>query len=236
MAKYGYVRVSSADQNTDRQIRALTEAGISCENMFIDHKSGRDFDRPEWRRMLESIEEGDIVVVQSIDRMGRNYDEIHEQWRMIVHERKAHMLVLDMPLLDTRRAEGGLTGRLIGDIVLELMAFCAHNERESIHERQAQGIAAARRRGVKFGRPRKALPENFNDVARLAVQKTISVAEGARACRMAYTSFRNSLKHITGSICIGANPARNCCGATESVMIQYPRNNERPCGQKADAL
>lgn len=196
MATYGYVRVSSADQNTDRQIHALAEAGIDGANMFIDRKSGRDFDRPQWRRMFESLEEGDVVAVQSIDRMGRNYDEIHEQWRMIVHERKAHIRVLDTPILDSRRSDGGLTGRLIGDIVLELMAFCAHNERDAIHERQAQGIAAARRRGVAFGRPRKALPGKFKEVAALVAQKGISIAEGARKCRMAYTSFRNNLKRF----------------------------------------
>ena len=242
MATCGYVRVSSADQNTDRQILALTEAGIDGANMFIDHKSGRDFDRPQWRRMLESLDHGDVVVVQSIDRMGRNYDEIHEQWRMIVHERKAHIRVLDTPILDTRRTDGGLTGRLIGDIVLELMAFCAHNERDAIHERQAQGIAAARRRGVVFGRPRRALPENFNEVVKLVMQRSISIADGARACGMAYTSFRNRLRRfidgidLTDSVCIDANPARNSCGAEESVMVQYESDNERLRGRQVDTV
>ena len=194
MAKYGYVRVSSADQNIDRQIHALKEEGIDSADIFMDRKSGCDFERPGWRRMLTALRQDDTVVVPSIDRMGRNYDEIREQWRLIVHKRKAHMLVLDMPLLDTRRDDCGLAGRLIGDIVLEVLAFSAQKEREAIHERQAQGIAAARRRGVKFGRPRKALPENFNEVAELVIAKTMSLAEGARTCRMAYTSFCKSLR------------------------------------------
>ncbi|MBQ4385791.1 MAG: recombinase family protein [Kiritimatiellae bacterium] len=235
MARYGYVRVSSADQNIDRQIRALTEEGIDSADIFIDRKSGRDFDRPEWRRMLKTLRQDDTVVVLSIDRMGRNYDEIRRQWQLIVHERKAHMQVLDMPLLDTRRDEGGLAGRLIGDIVLEVLAFCAHKERESIHERQAQGIAAARRRGVRFGRPRKALPENFAEIAALVAAKLLSPAEGARACRMAYTSFRNGLRQFMEE---GKSrpesvyeqdlqrPVRDSCGAKPSVMVQYRRNDE----------
>ncbi len=158
--EYGYARVSTKEQNELRQLIALREFGLTDRAIFVDKQSGKDFDRRSYQRLLRKLKDGDTLVIKSIDRLGRNYEEILEQWRIITKEKSAAIVVLDMPLLDTRRNRD-LTGTLIADIVLQLLSYVAQTEREFIHQRQAEGIAAAKARGVKFGRPRKALPEGF---------------------------------------------------------------------------
>lgn len=148
---YGYCRVSTRDQNEARQIIAMKEYGVEESAIFLDKLSGKDFNRPQYKRIIRKLKPGDVIVIKSIDRLGRNYDEILEQWRYITKEKDADIVVLDMPLLDTRRKEHGLMGKLIADIVLQLLSYVAQNEREAIHQRQAEGIAAAKARGVRFG-------------------------------------------------------------------------------------
>lgn len=155
--EYGYARVSTKEQNELRQLIALRKFGLTDRAIFVDKQSGKDFDRRSYQRLLRKLKDGDTLVIKSIDRLGRNYEEILEQWRIITKEKSAAIVVLDMPLLDTRRNRD-LTGTLIADIVLQLLSYVAQTEREFIHQRQAEGIAAAKARGVKFGRPRKALP------------------------------------------------------------------------------
>ena len=167
MTMYGYARVSSKDQNLNRQLDALSAVGVSEESVFVDHLSGRNFDRPGYQSLVERLQPGDVLVVKSIDRLGRNYDEILGQWRLLTKQKSIDIVVLDMPLLDTRSTSGhGVTGKLIADIVLELLSYVAHVERDNIRQRQAEGIAAARARGVKLGRPALAVPEEFDAVHR----------------------------------------------------------------------
>ena len=161
---YGYARVSSKEQNEQRQMIALTEFGIVEKNIYMDKQSGKDFDRPRYKRLVKKLRPGDLLVIQSIDRLGRNYGEILEQWRVITKEKRVDIVVLDMPLLDTRAQSQDLTGTFIADLVLQILSYVAQTEREFIHQRQAEGIAAAKARGVKFGRPRKVLPEGFGEV------------------------------------------------------------------------
>lgn len=158
---YGYARVSTRDQNLDRQLDALVRAGVNPGSIFSDKASGRDFNRPAWARLMGVLGDGDVLFVKSIDRLGRNYDEILAEWRRITHQVHADLVVLDMPLLDTRCKKGDLTGALISDIVLQLLSYVAQIERENIRQRQAEGIAAAKARGVRFGRPRKKRPQSY---------------------------------------------------------------------------
>lgn len=160
MKQYGYARVSSKEQHTDRQLAALREFGIAPEDIFQDKQSGKNFNRPAWKRMLEVIQPGDVLVVSSIDRMGRNYKDILEEWRRLTQDKMARIVVLDMPLLDTRDTHD-LTGVFIADLVLQLLSYIAETERERIRQRQAEGIAAAKSRGVRFGRPRRKYPKGF---------------------------------------------------------------------------
>ena len=160
---YGYVRVSTKEQNLDRQILALREFGIPENLIFQEKQSGKDCERPVYKRLVKKLKPGDTLVIKSIDRLGRNYDEILEQWRIITKEKRADIVVLDMPLLDTRQGRD-LTGTLIADIVLQLLSYIAQTEREFIRQRQAEGIAAAKARGVRFGRKPKAKPVNYNSV------------------------------------------------------------------------
>lgn len=157
---YGYVRISTKDQNEERQLIALREYSVPEDRIYTDKISGKDFSRPQYRRMVRKLRKNDVLVVQSIDRLGRNYEEILEQWRFLTKEGQAEVVVLDMPLLDTRRS-CDLTGTLIADIVLQLLSYVAQTERENIRQRQRGGIAAAKARGVRFGRPRKEIPEDF---------------------------------------------------------------------------
>ena len=157
---YGYVRVSSLDQNEDRQMIEMDRLGIMRKHIFIDKQSGKDFNRPEYKKLLRVLKEGDVLYILSIDRLGRNYEEILNQWRIITKDKKVDIVVIDMPLLDTRR-DKNLLGTFISDMVLQLLSFVAQNERENIKKRQAQGIAAAKARGVKFGRPVKEVTDEF---------------------------------------------------------------------------
>ena len=186
---YGYARVSSADQNLDRQLDALQAFGVERTRIFTDKASGRDFDRPAWRELLRSLDPDDVLVVKSIDRLGRDYEEIQEQWRRISRELRAHIVVLDMPLLDTRQDRQGITGVLIADIVLQLLSYVAQVERESIHQRQAEGIAAARVRGVHLGRPRIRRPEAYEQMRRRYGTGEITQKDAAQALGVSASTF-----------------------------------------------
>ena len=189
MAKtYGYIRVSSTDQNESRQRIALEQQSIPSGHIFMDKMSGNDFQRPQYQSMLKKLRPGDQLCVTSIDRLGRNYEEILEQWRVLTKEKSVDILVLDMPLLDTRR-DKNLLGTFIADLVLQVLSFIAQNERESIRTRQAEGIAAARQRGVRFGREIKPLPDNFPENCALWLNGHISGLEAARRCRMPSSTF-----------------------------------------------
>ena len=170
---YGYIRVSTREQNEDRQRIALREWGVAERCIYLDKQSGKDFNRPAYHRLLKKLKHGDVLIVKSIDRLGRNYDEILEQWRLITKEKRADVVVLDMPLLDTRSSRD-LTGTLIADIVLQLLSYVAQAEREFIRQRQAEGIAAAKARGVRFGRERIPIPEAFPDVYDLWLRNELS--------------------------------------------------------------
>jgi len=193
MKTYGYARVSSADQHADRQVAALVAAGVAREDIYTDRRSGRDFARPAWRRLMRKLRKGDLLVVQSIDRMGRNYEEMQEEWRRITKSIGADVQVLDMALLDTR-LHRDLLGTLIADLVLNVLAYCAHAERDAIRTRQRQGISAAKSRGVKFGRPAAATPPGFGETVRLVRGGAISAREGARRCGMPYSTFLGKVR------------------------------------------
>ena len=186
--EYGYARVSTKEQNEQRQIIALEEFGLNLRQIFIDKQSGKDFECANYQRLTRRLKEGDTLVVKSIDRLGRNYNEILEQGRIITKEKGAAIVVLDMPLLDTRRNRD-LTGTLIADIVLQLLSYVAQTEREFIHQRQAEGIAAAKARGVKFGRPRKALPEGFGEVKARWERGELSARAAGRLLGVTHRSF-----------------------------------------------
>ena len=190
---YGYVRVSSRDQNEDRQMAAMEEKDVPKENIFMDKQSGKDFERPQYKRLIKHLEENDLLYIKSIDRLGRNYEEIIEQWRIISKVKKADIVVMDMPLLDTRKGKD-LMGTFLSDIVLQVLSFVAENERGNIRQRQAEGIAAAKARGVKFGRPPKLLPDNFNEVCQRWTEGKLTNAEAAKECGMAVSSFRYRVK------------------------------------------
>lgn len=188
MTIYGYIRVSSTDQNEDRQLIALNEAGVSNENIFVDKLSGKDFNRPQYKRLLRKMKKNDLLFVKSIDRLGRNYEEILQQWRYMTKEKGIDIVVLDMPLLDTRRGKD-LMGTFLSDIVLQVLSFVAENERANIRRRQAEGIAAAKMRGVKFGRPPISLPSNFDEIHNAWRSKKITLQKAADACAMPVGTF-----------------------------------------------
>lgn len=188
MKTYGYVRVSTRDQNEARQMIAMEEFGVAVEDIFIDKLSGKDFNRPKYKKLLGKIKKGDVIVVKSIDRLGRNYDDILEQWRIITKEKQAAVVVLDMPLLDTRQGRD-LTGTLIADIVLQLLSYVAQTEREFIHQRQAEGIAAAKRNGVKFGPPRKERGEAYVHCREQWQRGELSAREAGERLGVAHTTF-----------------------------------------------
>lgn len=191
---YGYARVSSKDQNLDRQLDAFEAFGVPRDAIFADKASGKDFDRPEYRRLVESLAEGDVVVIKSIDRLGRNYEEILTEWRTITKERKAAIVVLDMPLLDTRERRDGLTNMLISDIVLQLLSYVAQVERENIKQRQAEGIAAAQARGVRFGRPKKKRPACYEATKASYLGGHITRQEAADRMKVCVSTFDRWLK------------------------------------------
>ena len=185
---YGYMRVSSKEQNEDRQKIALTEMGVPENNIYMDKQSGKDFERTQYKRLLRKLNENSVLYIKSIDRLGRNYGELNEQWRIITKEKKADIVVIDMPLLDSRR-EKNLLGTFISDVVLALLSYVAENERTNIKQRQAEGIAAAKARGVKFGRPPLPIPENFYQMHKDWRAGKITIDEAAKACNMCPKTF-----------------------------------------------
>ncbi len=195
MGIYGYVRVSTREQNEDRQIIALREVGVTEKQLYIDKQSGKDFNRPQYKRLLRKIKKDDLLYIKSIDRLGRNYEEILQQWRMLTKEKGVDIVVLDMPLLDTRRGKD-LMGTFLADIVLQVLSFVAENERTNIKQRQAEGIAAAKAKGVKFGRPPLPLPDNFYEIHRDWRAKKISLSEAAKACGMPLGTFYSKAKNF----------------------------------------
>ena len=186
---YGYIRVSTREQNEDRQLIALREIGVPDKNIYLDKQSGKDFNRPQYKKLLRKLKKDDLLYIKSIDRLGRNYEEILEQWRLLTKEKGVDIVVLDMPLLDTRRGKD-LMGTFLSDIVLQVLSFVAENERSNIRQRQAEGIAAAKARGVKFGRPPKPLPENFHSVYQRWKNGKITGTQAAKECGMPLATFR----------------------------------------------
>lgn len=194
---YGYIRVSSMDQNESRQLAAMQESGVPKANIYADKQSGKDFNRPQYIQMVKSLQKGDLVYILSIDRLGRNYAEIQEQWRILTKEIGADICVVDMPLLDTRRGKD-LMGTFIADLVLQILSFAAQSERDNIKKRQEQGIAAAKARGVKFGRPEAAVPCNFPKIVQSWEQKEITFEETLRMCNMSKATFYRRLHAYRG--------------------------------------
>ena len=186
---YGYIRVSTREQNEDRQWIALREVGVPEKNILLDKQSGKDFRRPQYRRLVRKLKKDDLLYIKSIDRLGRNYGEILEQWRLLTKEKGVDIVVLDMPLLDTRRGKD-LMGTFLSDIVLQVLSFVAENERVNIRQRQAEGIAAAKARGVRFGRPPKPLPENFHSAYQRWRAGKITGTAAAKECGMPLSMFR----------------------------------------------
>lgn len=192
--KYGYVRVSHRDQNEERQIEAMKTAGIAQGQIYMDKQSGKDFERPKYKELLSRLDEHSLLYIKSIDRLGRNYDEVLEQWRKITKEIGADIVVLDMPLLDTRRGKD-LMGTFLSDIVLQVLSFVAENERNNIRQRQSEGIRIAKAKGVRFGRPKAELPANFDEIYEMWVHGQITVDMAASCCQMTHSTFyRKAIK------------------------------------------
>lgn len=186
---YGYMRVSTKEQNEDRQFIALREAYVVEKNIYMDKQSGKNFERPQYKKMLQKMKKDDLLYIKSIDRLGRNYEEILQQWRVITKDKGVDIVVLDMPLLDTRRGKD-LIGTFLSDIVLQVLSFVAENERINIRRRQAEGIAAAKARGVKFGRPAKQLPKNFYRLYKKWKAGEVTGTDAAKGCGMSLSTFR----------------------------------------------
>lgn len=195
MAIYGYIRVSTNDQNTARQFIAMENLNIPNKNLFVDKQSGKDFNRPSYKQLVRKLKEWDLLYIKSIDRLGRNYEEIQEQWRFLTKEKKIDIVVLDMSLLDTRNGKD-LLGTFISDVVLQILSFVAQNERENIKIRQAEGIAAAKSNGVKFGRPTKELPPNFEEIVEKWRKKELGSKEAAKLCNISQTTFYRKAKDL----------------------------------------
>ena len=186
---YGYIRVSTRDQTEDRQLISLREMSIPEQNIFMDKQSGKDFNRPQYKKLIRKLKPDDLLYIKSIDRPGRNYEEIQNQWRILTKEKGIDIVVLDMPLLDTRRGKD-LMGTFLSDIVLQVLSFVAENERTNIRQRQAEGIAAAKARGVRFGRPPRPLPENYHSAYQRWKAGAITGTAAARECGMSLSTFR----------------------------------------------
>ncbi len=186
---YGYIRVSTREQNEERQLIALREMSVPEPNIFMDKQSGKDFNRPQYKKLVKKLKPDDLLYIKSIDRLGRNYEEIQNQWRILTKEKKIDIVVLDMPLLDTRRGKD-LMGTFLSDIVLQVLSFVAENERTNIRQRQAEGIAAAKARGVRFGRPPKPLPANYHSTYQRWKAGTITGTAAAKECGMPLSTFR----------------------------------------------
>ena len=185
---YGYVRVSSTDQNEDRQMIAMSDNNVPKGNVYIDKQSGKDFERPQYKKLVKKLKAGDLLYILSIDRLGRNYEDIQKQWRILTKDIGIDICVIDMPLLDTRNGKD-LMGTFIADLVLQILSFVAQSERENIKKRQAQGIAAAKAKGVKFGRPESPLPENFGKIIKNWDHGKISTADALKLCDMSASTF-----------------------------------------------
>ena len=185
---YGYVRVSSIDQNEDRQMLAMEKVNAPKKNIYIDKQSGKDFERPNYKKLVKKLKAGDLLYVLSIDRLGRNYKDIQDQWRILTKEIGIDICVIDMPLLDTRNGKD-LMGTFIADLVLQILSFVAQSERENIKKRQAQGIAAAKARGVRFGRPETQLPDDFQTIIKAWEKSSISTADALKKCNMSESTF-----------------------------------------------
>ena len=196
---YGYMRVSTKEQNEDRQRIKLKEAGIDDKNLFLDKQSGKDFNRKNYQNLISILDSDSVLFITAIDRLGRNYREIIQQWKIITQEKKADIVVLDMPLLDTRRSKD-LLGTLISDLVLSLLSYVAETERSFIRERQKEGIAAAHKRGVKFGRPRVILSDNFFVIADLWKKHELTVKEAARMLGMAKSTFWEKARNLSENL------------------------------------
>lgn len=193
MEIYGYCRVSGKDQNEGRQLIAMKEMGVQEDNIFIDKQSGKDFNRPKYKKLIRKLKNDDLIYIKSIDRLGRNYEDIIEQWKIITKEKQADIVVIDMPILDTRRGKD-LMGTFLADIVLAVLSYVAENERTAIRQRQAEGIAVAKARGVRFGPAPMPLPDNFHEVYQEWKHKKITVSEAACKCQMARSTFYTKAK------------------------------------------
>ena len=189
MSEYGYVRVSTKEQKEDRQLDAMARIDVPLRNIYIDKQSGKDFNRPQFKKLMRKAKEGDVVFIKSIDRLGRNYNDILEQWAYITKEKKVDIVVLDMPLLDTRNKDGDLMGVFISDLVLQILSYVAQTEREFIRKRQAEGIAAAKERGVQFGAKKKEMPEEFIDVKERWLKKEITLDEASVILGISRSTF-----------------------------------------------
>lgn len=205
--EYGYARVSTREQNLDRQIAALMEAGVAGHKIFADKQSGKDFARPQYQRLVRRLKRGDVLFVKELDRLGRDYYEIQEQWRWLNGTKGIDIVVLDMPLLDTRQNVAGLTGKLITDIVLQVLCYMAEMERRKNKQRQAEGIAIAQAKGIKFGRPLKDMPDNFPKMAAQYLTSTLTSREAAEGCGLCQSTFlrrvkkyKNELKNANGKV------------------------------------
>lgn len=198
---YGYIRVSTREQNIERQVISLLEAGVSEKNIYIDKQSGKNFQRPAYKKMMSRVREGDLIIIKSIDRLGRNYQEIMEQWRVITKEKKADIRILDMPLLDTTQTKD-LLGTFISDVVLQLLSFVAENERDNIRQRQAEGIAAAKARGVRFGKPVIPMPENFPELYAQWENGSITINELAALCNMGRSTMYKRIGEYRALMCL----------------------------------
>lgn len=192
---YGYVRVSSMEQNEDRQMIALKEAGVLSDCVYMDKQSGKDFHRADYKKMVSQLENGDLLYIMSIDRLGRNYLEIQEQWRILTKEIGVDICVIDMPLLDTRKGKD-LLGTFMADLVLQILSFVAENERENIRKRQEQGIEAAKRRGVRFGRPETKVPDDFKNIVRAWERGDLKIDEALERCQMSRSTFFRRLREM----------------------------------------
>ena len=220
MSTYGYVRVSSRDQNEDRQLDALRGMEIEERNIFIDKQSGKDFERPQYKRLVRKVRREDLICIKSIDRLGRNYTEIQEQWRYLTKEKGADIVVLDMPLLDTRRGKD-LMGTFLSDIVLQVLSFAAENERTNIRQRQAEGIAAAKARGVRFGRPQIIMPEYFGKTVRSWERKEIPVEEAVRRCGVSESTFYRRLREYRSERRVQKNQLSDGVPSDISFLIHF---------------
>ncbi len=196
---YGYIRVSSRDQNEERQRIALRELAVPENHIFMDKQSGKDFERPFYQHMVGLMKKNDLLYIKSIDRLGRNYTEILEQWRILTREKEVDIVVLDMPLLDTRKGKD-LMGTFLSDIVLQILSFVAENERTNIRQRQAEGIAAAKAKGVRFGRPALPYPDNFGETYRAWRMKKITLRQAADACKMPVGTFYEKARKFENSV------------------------------------